>query len=62
MVLLQYERYPENLNSTHLFDMTLIKGMGLCWTFDAEERPRSREIANLLHEEFGQLGESESRP
>jgi hypothetical protein len=53
---------PEILNSTHLFDTTLLKAMNLCWTFDPGERPTSREIADLLHEALEHLAESESRP
>ena len=39
----------EILKSTHPYDTTLLKAIDLCWTFDPEERPGAREIANLLH-------------
>jgi hypothetical protein len=52
---------PEILKSTHPYDTTLVKALDLCWTFDPEERPSAREIANLLHRALEKV-ESESRP
>jgi hypothetical protein len=53
---------PEILNSTHPYDMALLKAMDLCWTFNPEERPSAREIANLLHSALEKLQPKSPRP
>ncbi len=47
---------PEKvLNSTHLFDVSVVNVMRKCMAFDPNERPSAREVANYLHEALSKL-------
>jgi serine/threonine protein kinase len=39
----------EILGSTHLFDMTVLKAMDMCFVYDPKKRPSAREVANFLN-------------
>jgi serine/threonine protein kinase len=43
------------LNSTHPFDMTLLKVVKMCWEYDPEKRPSSRQVASILQEALNKL-------
>jgi serine/threonine protein kinase len=43
------------LNSTHLFDTTLLKVVKMCWEYDPKKRPSSRQVASILHEALNKL-------
>jgi serine/threonine protein kinase len=43
------------LNSTHIFDKTLLKVMKMCWKYDPKKRPSSRQVASMLQEALERL-------
>jgi hypothetical protein len=42
------------LNSTHIFDTTLLKVMKMCWKYDPKKRPSSRQVASMLQKALEQ--------
>lgn len=47
----------EILNSTHLFDTTLLKAMDMCFVYDPKERATAREVAEFIKGAVGRIEE-----
>ena len=43
------------LNSTHIFDTTLLKVIHICWQYDPKERPSSLQVASMMQEALEQI-------